>query len=40
MLEVALGKVGATRSIVIDEDNIILAGNVTIEAAARTLARR
>lgn len=31
----ALHEVGAARSIVIDEDNIILAGNATIEAAAQ-----
>lgn len=30
----SLGEVGAARSIVIDEDNVILAGNATIEAAA------
>lgn len=30
----ALQKVGAARSIVIDEDNEVLAGNATIEAAA------
>jgi len=30
----ALHEVGAARSIVIDEDNIILAGNATVEAAA------
>src|SRR4051812_15328925 len=30
----ALRDVGAARSIVIDEDNVILAGNATIEAAA------
>ncbi len=29
----ALHKVGAARSIVIDEDNVILAGNATVEAA-------
>ncbi len=34
MIERALGEVGAARSIVIDEDNNILAGNGTIEAAA------
>lgn len=36
MIEAALGEVGAARSIVIDEDGRILAGNGTIEAAART----
>lgn len=35
MIERALGDVGAARSIVIDEDGIVLAGNATIEAAAR-----
>lgn len=35
MIEAALGEVGAARSIVIDEDGRILAGNGTIEAAAR-----
>ena len=30
----ALREVGAARSIVIDEDNVVLAGNATIEAAA------
>jgi hypothetical protein len=30
----ALHEVGAARSIVVDEDNVILAGNATIEAAA------
>jgi len=30
----ALHEVGAARSIVIDEDNVILAGNATVEAAA------
>lgn len=34
MLEKSLQEVGAARSIVIDEDNNILAGNGTIEAAA------
>ena len=34
MIRDALGQVGAARSIVIDEDNIILAGNGVIEAAA------
>jgi hypothetical protein len=33
IIEAALGEVGAARSIVIDEDNTILAGNATIEAA-------
>ena len=35
MLEKALNEVGAARSIVIDEHGVILAGNATIEAAAR-----
>lgn len=35
MIERALGEVGAARSIVIDEDGVVLAGNATIEAAAR-----
>lgn len=35
MIEQALGEVGAARSIVIDEDGVILAGNATIEAAAQ-----
>ena len=35
MIEDALGAVGAARSIVIDEDNCVLAGNATIEAAGR-----
>jgi len=34
MIEKALGEVGAARSIVIDEDGTILAGNATVEAAA------
>ena len=34
MIVDALQKVGAARSIVIDEDDVILAGNATIEAAA------
>lgn len=34
MIEAALREVGAARSIVIDEDNVVLAGNATIEAAA------
>jgi hypothetical protein len=34
MIEDALHEVGAARSIVIDENNVILAGNATIEAAA------
>lgn len=33
MLEKALNEVGAARSIVIDEDGVVLAGNATIEAA-------
>src|SRR5438105_4426082 len=35
MIASALQEVGAARSIVIDEDNNILAGNGTIEAAAQ-----
>jgi DNA modification methylase len=35
MIEDALGEVGAARSIVIDEDGVILAGNATVEAAAQ-----
>lgn len=35
MIESALNEVGAARSIVIDEDGIVLAGNATIEAAAQ-----
>lgn len=35
MIEKSLQEVGAARSIVIDEDNNILAGNGTIEAAAQ-----
>jgi len=34
MIETALREVGAARSIVIDEDGVVLAGNATIEAAA------
>jgi ParB-like chromosome segregation protein Spo0J len=34
LLEKSLSEVGAARSIVIDEDNVILAGNGTVEAAA------
>ena len=34
MIEDALHEVGAARSIVIDENNMVLAGNATIEAAA------
>jgi hypothetical protein len=34
MIERALGEVGAARSIVIDEDGMVLAGNATVEAAA------
>jgi hypothetical protein len=34
MIADAMHEVGAARSIVIDEDNVILAGNATIEAAA------
>ncbi len=32
-ITIALQEVGAARSIVIDEDNVILAGNATVEAA-------
>lgn len=35
MLEDALHEVGAARSIVIDENNVILAGNGVVEAAAQ-----
>jgi len=35
MIEKALGEVGAARSIVIDEDGTILAGNGLVEAAAQ-----
>ena len=35
MIEAALNEVGAARSIVIDEDGVVLAGNATIEAAAQ-----
>jgi hypothetical protein len=34
-IETALREVGAARSIVIDEDGVVLAGNATIEAAAQ-----
>ena len=34
MIESALREVGAARSIVVDEDGVILAGNATVEAAA------
>jgi ParB-like chromosome segregation protein Spo0J len=34
-IETALREVGAARSIVVDEDGIVLAGNATVEAAAR-----
>ena len=34
MIETAMREVGAARSIVIDEDGVVLAGNSTIEAAA------
>lgn len=34
MIVDALHKVGAARSIVIDEDNVVLAGNATLDAAA------
>jgi hypothetical protein len=35
MLERSLNEVGAARSIVIDENGVVLAGNATIEAAAQ-----
>lgn len=35
MIEDAMNEVGAARSIVIDEDGVVLAGNATIEAAAQ-----
>lgn len=35
MIEKALNEVGAARSIVVDENNVVLAGNATIEAAAQ-----
>ena len=35
LIEDALNEVGAARSIVIDEDGVVLAGNATIEAAAQ-----
>jgi len=35
MLEKSLNEVGAARSIVIDENGVVLAGNATIEAAGR-----
>ena len=35
MIESALHEVGAARSIVVDEDGVILAGNATVEAAAQ-----
>jgi hypothetical protein len=34
MIERALNEVGAARSIVVDENGVVLAGNATIEAAA------
>ena len=34
MIEMSLHEVGAARSIVVDEDGVILAGNATVEAAA------
>jgi len=34
LIETALREVGAARSIVVDEDGVILAGNATVEAAA------
>lgn len=34
LIERALGEVGAARSIVIDENGVVLAGNATVEAAA------
>jgi hypothetical protein len=35
MLEQALNEVGAARSIVVDEDGVVLAGNATIDAAVQ-----
>lgn len=35
VIERSMGEVGAARSIVIDEDGVILAGNATTEAAAQ-----
>lgn len=35
LIEMSLGEVGAGRSIVIDEHGAVLAGNATVEAAAR-----
>src|SRR5918999_1485702 len=35
LIESALREVGAARSIVVDEDGVILAGNATVEAAAQ-----
>jgi len=35
MIESAMREVGAARSIVVDEDGVILAGNATVEAAAQ-----
>lgn len=35
MIQDSLGQVGAARSIVIDENNVILAGNGTVEAAGQ-----
>jgi ParB family chromosome partitioning protein len=34
MIEDALHEIGAARSIVVDEDDVVLAGNATVEAAA------
>lgn len=34
MIERAIGEIGAARSIVIDEDGVVLAGNATVEGAA------
>lgn len=40
MIETALADVGAARSIVIDEDGVVLAGNATIDAATRSGLRK
>ena len=35
LIEAPLREVGAARSVVVDEDGSVLAGNATVEAAAR-----
>lgn len=40
MIRQALGEVGAARSIVIDEDGVVLAGNGVLEAAAAAAGTR